>query len=105
MVEGEELDTMLDALVRGKTPNEIFGKGGLVKEPTKRLVERALEAELDVPSGYAKHEENARNGRGRKRLITGSKELEIECRTIGWRRLSRCWCGSASADSGSSTTR
>lgn len=84
MAGGEELDAMLDALVRGKKPNEIFGEGGLVKELTKRLVERALEAELTSHLGYEKHApsgrvgENARNGRGRKRLKTGSRELEIE---------------------------
>lgn len=84
MAEGEELDAMLDALVRGKKPDEIFGEGGLVKELTKRLVERALEAELTSHLGYEKHAqsgrvgENARNGRGRKRLKTGSRELEIE---------------------------
>lgn len=82
MVGKKELDAMLDELVRGKKPNEIFGEGGLVKELTKRLVERALEAELTSHLGYEKHEErpgeNARNGRGRKRLKTGSKELEIE---------------------------
>src|SRR5690606_6402874 len=82
MVGKKDLDAMLDELVRGKKPNEIFGEGGLVKELTKRLVERALEAELTSHLGYEKHEErpgeNARNGRGRKRLKTGSKELEIE---------------------------
>jgi putative transposase len=84
MAEGKELDAMLDELVRGKKPNEIFGEGGLVKELTKRLVERALEAELTSHLGYEKHAhaerigENARNGRGRKRLKTGGKELEIE---------------------------
>jgi putative transposase len=84
MAEGKELDAMLDELVRGKKPNEIFGEGGLVKELTKRLVERALEAELTSHLGYEKHApegrvgENARNGRGRKRLKTGSRELDIE---------------------------
>jgi putative transposase len=84
MAEGKELDAMLDELVRGKKPNEIFGEGGLVKELTKRLVERALEAELTSHLGYEKHApegrvgENARNGRGRKRLKTGSRELAIE---------------------------
>ena len=82
MVEKKELDAMLAELVRGKKPNEIFGEGGLVKELTKRLVEKALEAELTSHLGYEKHEErpgaNARNGRGRKRLKTGEEELEIE---------------------------
>ena len=39
MAEGKELDAILDSLVRGKSPEEIFGDSGLVKELTKRLVE------------------------------------------------------------------
>jgi hypothetical protein len=38
MVEGKELDALLDELVRGKNAEEIFGKEGLVQELTKRLV-------------------------------------------------------------------
>jgi transposase-like protein len=57
MVEKKELDAMLAELVRGQKPNEIFGEGRLVKELTKRLVEKALEAELTSHLGYEKHEE------------------------------------------------
>ena len=84
MAEGKELDAILDSLVRGKTPEEIFGDSGLVKELTKRLVERALEAEMTSHLGYAKHATegrntpNSRNGRAQKRLKTDSTELEIE---------------------------
>jgi putative transposase len=35
---------------------EIFGQGGLVKQITKRLVETALEAEMDGHLGYKKGE-------------------------------------------------
>jgi transposase-like protein len=84
MAEGKELDAILDSLVRGKTPEEIFGESGLVKELTKRLVERALEAEMTSHLGYAKHATagrntpNSRNGKAQKRVKTDSTELEIE---------------------------
>ena len=84
MVEGKELDAILDSLVRGKAPEEIFGESGLVKELTKRLVERALEAEMTSHLGYAKHATagrntpNSRNGKTQKRVKTDSTELEIE---------------------------
>ena len=38
----KDLDAMLDELVKDRTPEEILGKSGLVKELTKRLVERVL---------------------------------------------------------------
>lgn len=84
MAEGKELDAILDSLVRGKSPEEIFGDSGLVKELTKRLVERALEAEMTSHLGYAKHategrnQPNSRNGRAQKRVKTESTELKIE---------------------------
>jgi putative transposase len=83
MAEGKALDQLLDSLVRGKSPEEIFGSSGLIQELTKRVVERALEAELSSHLGYPKHgarstsTPNARNGRTTKRVKTGSAEVEI----------------------------
>jgi putative transposase len=83
MAESGDLDRMLDDLVRGRTSEEIFGETGLVRELTKRLVERALEGEMSAHLGYAKHGKqggggNARNGRSSKRVKTGAAELAIE---------------------------
>lgn len=84
MAEGKELDLLLEELLRGKSPEEIFGETGLVKELTKRVVERALEGEMTAHLGYEKHggegrgRGNARNGRGRKRVKAGTGEIEIE---------------------------
>jgi putative transposase len=84
MVEGKQFDDLLDELVRGKSSEEIFGKTGLVRELTKRVVERALEGELTAHLGYEKHAvagrnaRNSRNGRSSKRLKTGTSEIEIE---------------------------
>lgn len=76
-------DALIDQLLEGcDDPQEILGKKGLLHQLQKKLVERALEAELEDHLGYAPHERtstaNARNGRTKKTLKTDSSELEIE---------------------------
>lgn len=73
--EERELDAMLDDLVKDhRTPESIFGQGGLIKMLTKRLLERAMNAELTDHVGYEKHASegrntgNSRNGRSKKTL-------------------------------------
>ena len=84
MARKSKLDEMLEDLVRGKSPEEILGDSGLVKELTKRLAETALNAELAAHLGYEKHapegrnKGNSRNGRALKRVKTESGELEVE---------------------------
>lgn len=49
-------DALLDELLQGcESPEEILGEHGLLKGLTKRLVERALVAELPTHLGYAPH--------------------------------------------------
>jgi putative transposase len=80
----EKVDELLDGLLEGKQPTEILGEAGLLAELTKRLVERALEAEMSAHLGYTKHAGagrnggNSRNGRTQKRVRTETRELEIE---------------------------
>jgi putative transposase len=75
---------MLDELLEGKEPEEILGREGLLKELTKRLVERALEGEMTEHLGYAKHAVegnntgNSRNGKTNKRVLTDTGEVRIE---------------------------
>lgn len=46
-------DELVDELLAGaKTPQELTGPGGLLSQLTKRLVERAMSAELDEHLGY-----------------------------------------------------
>lgn len=84
MADDKALDAILDDLVRGKGAEEILGEKGLVKELTKRLVERALEAEMTHHLGYEKHAPEGRNGRNsrngvsKKRVKTGTAEIQIE---------------------------
>ena len=55
-------------------PEDLIGENGLLKLPTKLLVEKALDAEMTEHLGHEKHEPvanaagNTRNGRSRKTL-------------------------------------
>ncbi len=67
-----------------KKPEDIIGENGLLKELTKAILERALEAEITEHLGYAKHDPaghhrgNTRNGKSRKTLKGDFGELELE---------------------------
>ncbi|WP_346015179.1 IS256 family transposase [Methylomonas sp. EFPC1] len=76
---------LLDSLLSGyQKPEDLIGENGLLKQLTKALVERALEAEMTEHLGHAKHEAvtnpsgNARNGKSRKNLKGDFGELPIE---------------------------
>ena len=78
-------DDVVDELLAGaKTEAEIVGSGGLLGQLTKRLVERALEAELTDHLGYESHHEppggtgNTRNGATGKTLQTEHGPVEIK---------------------------
>jgi putative transposase len=78
-------DELIDELLAGaRTPEEITGPDGLLQRLTKRLVERALAAELTDHLGYAHGEAppggagNARNGTTPKTLHTDYGSVRIE---------------------------
>ena len=69
-------DEVIDELLAGaRSEEEIVGPGGLLAQLTKRLVERAMEAELTEHLGYEPHQEppggagNTRNGSTPKTLV------------------------------------
>jgi putative transposase len=84
MEERTKLEAALDELLAGKTTEEIAGPGGLLKQLTKALLERAMNAELTQHLGYAKHTPegrgtgNSRNGRSRKQVQGDFGKVEIE---------------------------
>ncbi len=39
---------LLDRLMEGRSPSDLFGKTGILSELTKALVERALSTEMDI---------------------------------------------------------
>jgi putative transposase len=78
-------DGVIDALLAGaRTEEEIVGPGGVLAQLTKRLVERALQAELTEHLGYEPHQEppggsgNTRNGSTPKTLLTEQGPVPIE---------------------------
>jgi putative transposase len=78
-------DELIDELLAGaRTEEEITGRGGLLSQLTKRLVERALEVELTDHLGFEPHQEppggagNTRNGSTPKTLLTEQGEVRIE---------------------------
>lgn len=84
MANENDLDKMLDELVKGKPPEEILGEEGVLKQLTKRLVERALEGEMTTHLGYEKHSPegkntgNSRNGKSQKNVKGEFGEVELE---------------------------
>jgi putative transposase len=78
-------DELIDELLAGaRTPEEITGPGGLLQRLTKRLVERAMAAELTEHLGHEHGEAppggvgNARNGATAKTIHTGHGSVRIE---------------------------
>jgi len=76
---------LLDELLAGcPTPEDLVGEGGLLKQMTKAILERALQAELTTHLGYEKHDReghhsgNSRNGFSRKRLAGEFGTVEVE---------------------------
>jgi putative transposase len=77
-------DEVIDELLAGaRTEEEIVGPGGVLAQLTKRLVERALSAELTEHLGYEPHQEppggtgNTRNGSTGKTLATEQGPVEV----------------------------
>ncbi len=78
-------DEVIDELLAGaRTEEEIVGPGGVLAQLTKRLVERAMSAELTEHLGYELHQEppggagNTRNGSTAKTLATEHGPVRIE---------------------------
>ena len=76
---------ILDELLKEyKGPDDFFGPDGLVKQLSKALIERAMQAELTGELGYEKSEpgekqtENRRNGKSSKTLRTDQGPMEID---------------------------
>jgi len=71
-------------LANYKKPEDLIGQNGLLKQLTKLLVERALDAELTEHLGHDRHESvanatgNTRNGKSKKTLKGEFGELPIE---------------------------
>ena len=77
---------ILDELIKDyKNPEDLLGEQGLLKQLTKALLERAMQAELTHELGFEKHDRqaakessNRRNGTTNKTVKSKHGEIELE---------------------------
>ena len=76
---------ILDELLKDyKGPDDITGPDGLLKQLTKAVIERAMQAEMTEQLGYEKNDQeakpsgNRRNGKSKKTLRSDQGPLDIE---------------------------
>ena len=80
-IDSELIDRLL---AEYKKPEDIIGENGLLKQLTKAVLERALQAEMTDHLGYEKHDRvgqntgNSRNGKTSKSLKGEFGELPLE---------------------------
>ena len=82
--EKDALDLIVDQIdISGMTQEELFGQEGLLKKLTSRLLNTALDAEMDSHLGYKKNSNsgdnngNSRNGYSTKKVLTGDGQADI----------------------------
>ncbi len=75
---------LLDQLISGyKTPDDLIGENGLLKQLTKALLERAMQAEMTDHLGYprsatiGKNSGNSRNGSYQKKVKGDFGEIDL----------------------------
>lgn len=78
---------VLDQLLAGRDPGELFAKDGLLDELKKALSERMLAAELDdhlesesagPQASEGQRAINRRNGSSRKTMLTGTSKVTLD---------------------------
>ena len=80
-IDNEIIDKLLKDY---KSPEDVLGENGLLKQLTKAVLERAMQAELTHHLGYeplapeGKNTGNSRNGKSKKTLKGDFGELQIE---------------------------
>ena len=78
-------DEILEEILKEyKNPEDLIGKDGILKDLTKRLIEKAMESELTHHLGYEKYSSaakkngNSRNGKSSKTIKGDFGEIPIE---------------------------
>jgi hypothetical protein len=99
----DELVAQLAARARAEGL-QLTGEGGLLSQLTKRVVESALEGELDDHQGYGKHDATGRdggtsrrNGKRAKTVLTEAVRYRWRCPVTGMAPSSRSCSRSTSA--------
>jgi putative transposase len=70
---------LLDQLLAGRDPNEVFSKDGLLDDLKKALSERILNTELDehLQGEESEASANRRNGHSQKTVLTGTSKMTL----------------------------
>ena len=70
---------LLDQLLAGRDPKDVFNKDGLVDELKKALSERILNTELEehLDADGVEGKSNHRNGYSKKSVLTGSSKMTL----------------------------
>jgi putative transposase len=71
---------LLDRLLAGRDPKQLFAKDGLLDDLKKALSERILNAELDehLEGEEAEGNANRRNGSSQKTVLTGTSKIALD---------------------------
>ena len=70
-------DELLDELLAGADPAEVFADGGMLDDLKRAVAERALDAEMEAHLEGERSGGNHRNGHNRKRVLTDEGALEL----------------------------
>jgi transposase-like protein len=80
--EKDIIDQLLDNIeFHGLTQDEVVGRGGLIKQLTGKILQRALEAEMTEHLGYEKNSnagDNSRNGHTEKTVLLENQSTAVE---------------------------
>ena len=82
-IEISKINAAVDLLIEGDVDlSNALGKNGLIKQLSKRILEKALQVEMDDHLGYSRYDrsdlQNARNGAFQKNLITNNGVIELD---------------------------
>lgn len=82
-IENAKINAAVDLLIEGDVDlSNALGENGLIKQLSKRILEKALQVEMDDHLGYNRYDrselQNARNGAFQKNLITNNGVIELD---------------------------
>lgn len=82
-IDNAKINAAVDLLIDSDVDlSNALGKDGIIKQLSKRILERALQVEMDEHLGYSRYNrsdlQNARNGVFQKNLITDNGVIELD---------------------------
>ena len=75
---GRISEALLDELLAGQDPAQVFRDGSLIDDLKKAVAERALDAEMEAHLESGQESDNRRNGHNLERVLTDDSALDLE---------------------------